>query len=169
MDVLFSSIGLIVVVALVVQGNRLPDRSAVITSRLPVAAEPRHTLAITGVVVAAGAIARKILDGVTIRGALVQIGPHKIDRARWDWDEVDPELRKSFEVALHTGAAAYALWGLFPLYWPLLEPAGAIEILAHRIVWSLVFVAAVLLVMASGLVWLAPRPVLRAGQNPMAH
>ena len=36
------------------------------------------------------------------------------------------------------GAAAYALWGLFPLYWPLLEPAGAVEILAHRICWSLV-------------------------------
>ena len=34
------------------------------------------------------------------------------------------------------GAAAYALWGLFPLYWPLLEPAGAVEILAHRIAWS---------------------------------
>jgi chorismate synthase len=40
--------------------------------------------------VAAGAIARKILgDAVTIRGALVQIGPHKIDPARWDWDAVD--------------------------------------------------------------------------------
>jgi chorismate synthase len=38
--------------------------------------------------VAAGAIARKVLDGVTIRGALVQMGPHKIDRSRWDWDEV---------------------------------------------------------------------------------
>ncbi|MEA2838839.1 MAG: chorismate synthase [Methylobacteriaceae bacterium] len=38
--------------------------------------------------VAAGAIARKVLPGVTIRGALVQIGPHKIDRERWDWDEV---------------------------------------------------------------------------------
>src|SRR5436190_8091302 len=36
------------------------------------------------------------------------------------------------------GAAAYAMWGLFPLYWPLLEPAGAVEILAHRVVWSLV-------------------------------
>jgi chloramphenicol-sensitive protein RarD len=35
------------------------------------------------------------------------------------------------------GVSAYGLWGLFPLYWPLLEPAGAIEILAHRIVWSL--------------------------------
>ena len=34
------------------------------------------------------------------------------------------------------GTLAYVLWGAFPLYWPLLEPAGAIEILAHRIVWS---------------------------------
>ena len=39
--------------------------------------------------VAAGAVARKVIPGVTIRGALVQIGPHKIDRARWNWDEVD--------------------------------------------------------------------------------
>ncbi len=42
------------------------------------------------------------------------------------------------------GIAAYALWGLFPLYWPLLEPAGPVEILAHRCLWSLVVVAAVL-------------------------
>ncbi len=34
------------------------------------------------------------------------------------------------------GIAAYGIWGLFPLYWPLLEPAGAVEILAHRILWS---------------------------------
>ena len=38
--------------------------------------------------VAAGAIARKIVPGLTVRGALVQMGPHKIDRARWDWNEV---------------------------------------------------------------------------------
>jgi chorismate synthase len=38
--------------------------------------------------VAAGAIARKILPGATIRGALVQMGPHAIDRANWDWAEV---------------------------------------------------------------------------------
>jgi chorismate synthase len=38
--------------------------------------------------VAAGAIARKILTGVNVRGALVQMGPHKIDREKWDWDEV---------------------------------------------------------------------------------
>ncbi len=39
--------------------------------------------------VAAGAIARKIVPGMTVRGALIQMGPHKIDRARWDWNEVD--------------------------------------------------------------------------------
>jgi chorismate synthase len=38
--------------------------------------------------VAAGAVARKILRGVAIRGAVVKIGPHPVDRSRWDWDEV---------------------------------------------------------------------------------
>jgi chloramphenicol-sensitive protein RarD len=42
------------------------------------------------------------------------------------------------------GIGAYGLWGVFPLYFPLLEPAGALEILAHRIGWSLVVVALVL-------------------------
>jgi chorismate synthase len=38
--------------------------------------------------VAAGAIARKIVPGLLVRGALVQMGPHKIERASWNWDEV---------------------------------------------------------------------------------
>lgn len=38
------------------------------------------------------------------------------------------------------GFAAYLTWGGFPLYWPLLKPANATEILAHRIIWSLLFV-----------------------------
>lgn len=38
--------------------------------------------------VAAGAIARKVVAGMTIRGALVQMGPHKVDRDNWDWDQV---------------------------------------------------------------------------------
>jgi chloramphenicol-sensitive protein RarD len=42
------------------------------------------------------------------------------------------EGRKGFVL----GAAAYGMWGVFPLYWPLLEPAGAVELLAHRVVWS---------------------------------
>ena len=44
--------------------------------------------------VAAGAVARKILtarlgNAAVVRAALVQVGPHKIDRDRWDWEEVD--------------------------------------------------------------------------------
>ncbi|HTW15566.1 MAG TPA: EamA family transporter RarD [Nocardioides sp.] len=37
---------------------------------------------------------------------------------------------------LGLGVAAYVIWGAFPLYFPLLEPAGSLEILAHRMVWS---------------------------------
>ena len=43
----------------------------------------------TAMRVAAGAIARKIVPGMTVRAALIQMGPETIDRARWDWDEVD--------------------------------------------------------------------------------
>ena len=39
--------------------------------------------------VAAGAVARKVVAGVTIRGALIQMGTQTIDRARWDWAAVD--------------------------------------------------------------------------------
>jgi chloramphenicol-sensitive protein RarD len=41
------------------------------------------------------------------------------------------------------GAGAYGSWGLFPAFFPLLKPAGAVEILAHRIVWSLALMAVV--------------------------
>ena len=55
--------------------------------------------------VAAGAIARKVVPGLSVRGALVQMGPHKIERSRWDWDEVgknpffcpDPVQAKFYE------------------------------------------------------------------------
>ena len=46
---------------------------------------------------------------------------------------------KNSKSGLIFGVSAYVLWGLFPLYWPLLEPAGAFEIVGHRAVWSLVF------------------------------
>jgi chorismate synthase len=63
----------------------------------------------TAMRVAAGAIARKVLahklgDGVKVRGALVQMGPHRIDRGAWDWDEVD---RNPF---FCPDAKAAALW-----------------------------------------------------------
>src|ERR671913_121221 len=47
------------------------------------------------------------------------------------------------------GFAAYGLWGAFPLYFPLLEPGGAVEILAHRIVWSALVMALLVLVLAA--------------------
>jgi len=43
----------------------------------------------TAMRVAAGAVARKVIAEMRVRGALVQMGPHGIDRANWDWDEVD--------------------------------------------------------------------------------
>jgi chloramphenicol-sensitive protein RarD len=45
------------------------------------------------------------------------------------------------------GIGAYGSWGLFPAFFPLLKPAGALEVLAHRIVWTLVLMAGVLVIM----------------------
>jgi chorismate synthase len=59
----------------------------------------------TAMRVAAGAIARKIVPGMTVRGALVQMGRHRIDRARWNWDEIDRN----------------------PFFWPDAEQAKALE------------------------------------------
>ncbi|MEW1614273.1 MULTISPECIES: EamA family transporter RarD [unclassified Streptomyces] len=44
------------------------------------------------------------------------------------------------------GVGAYSMWGFVPIFWPLLKPSGAVEILAHRMVWSLAVVGAALLV-----------------------
>ncbi|WRZ91266.1 EamA family transporter RarD [Streptomyces sp. NBC_01007] len=55
--------------------------------------------------------------------------------------------RGEHRTGLLNGFAAYGMWGLVPLFWPLLKPAGAVEILAHRMVWSLGVVGIVLLVM----------------------
>src|SRR5271167_3904238 len=43
----------------------------------------------TAMRVAAGAVARKVVPDLTVRAALVQMGPHRVDRGRWDWAEVD--------------------------------------------------------------------------------
>jgi chloramphenicol-sensitive protein RarD len=44
------------------------------------------------------------------------------------------------------GVGAYVCWGTFPAFFPLLKPAGAVEVLAHRIVWSFVLMAVVIAV-----------------------
>ena len=38
---------------------------------------------------------------------------------------------------LLAGVGAYVLWGVLPLYFPLLQPPAPVEIVAHRVVWSL--------------------------------
>ena len=63
------------------------------------------------------------------------------------------------------GFLAYGIWGLFPLYFAALKPAGAFEILGHRILWTLAVCALVLLVRRD-LGWIRPfvaRPRLVAG------
>jgi chloramphenicol-sensitive protein RarD len=64
----------------------------------------------------------------------------RVDGVGGDRDEEQRETR----LGLIYGSSAYLLWGLFPLYWPLLKPAGTIEILAQRMTWSLVVMAVVL-------------------------
>jgi chorismate synthase len=72
--------------------------------------------------VAAGAVARKVLgEGVTVRGALVQIGPHAVAPARWDWDEtarnpfwcpdaeIVPVWERHLEAARKSGSSAGAI------------------------------------------------------------
>ncbi|GGV72564.1 protein RarD [Streptomyces longisporoflavus] len=62
-------------------------------------------------------------------------------------DAAATEQSKSEQrIGLLNGIAAYGMWGLVPLFWPLLKPAGAGEILAHRMAWSLVVVGIALLV-----------------------
>ena len=51
---------------------------------------------------------------------------------------------KNQKIGLIYGVSAYVLWGLFPLYWPLLKPATSLEIVSHRAVWTMVFCLIVL-------------------------
>ena len=63
------------------------------------------------------------------------------------------------------GFAAYGIWGLFPLYFDALKPASPLEILAHRILWTLLF-CLILLAVLRDFAWLRPllrRPRLMAG------
>ena len=52
-------------------------------------------------------------------------------------------------VGLLFGVSAYTLWGLFPLYWPLLKPANPLEIVSHRAVWTVVFCVIILAITKS--------------------
>jgi chloramphenicol-sensitive protein RarD len=68
------------------------------------------------------------------------------------------EARASTRLGLIFGFAAYGIWGFFPLFFPLLEPASALEILADRFLFSLAFMALLLTVTRT---WDRLRPVVR--------
>jgi len=53
------------------------------------------------------------------------------------------------KTGLLLGLSAYILWGIFPLYWPLLKSASAAEIVSHRAIWTLVFCTIILAITKS--------------------
>ena len=90
---------------------------------------------------------REALSAVELDGAPGEPSPH--------------EVRRGVLLAF----AAYGAWGLFPLYFDALKPAGPWEILAHRILWTMLFCVVVLLARRD-LAWIGPllrRPKLLAG------
>ena len=54
--------------------------------------------------------------------------------------------RSEYSLGLLFGISSYVIWGLLPLYWPLLQPAKSLEMVSHRAVWTLVFCLIVLAV-----------------------
>lgn len=74
---------------------------------------------------------------------------------------------KQSRAGVALGAGAYLCWGFFPLYWPLLDPASSLEVLAHRVVWSLLFCGLLLLVTSRWktfwTIWKQPRLLIILG------
>ncbi|CAB4847572.1 unannotated protein [freshwater metagenome] len=82
----------------------------------------------------------------------MDLHPHHLSPA-------EKHARSSLRLGLASGVGAYAIWGLFPLFWPLLEPASAIEMVCGRIVWSFPFLV---LLLTATRAWPRLRPVLRS-------
>ncbi|MHA7208788.1 EamA family transporter RarD [Arthrobacter sp. MDT1-65] len=74
--------------------------------------------------------------------------------------KVSRPARSENSVGVLFGIGAYGLWGLLPLYFLVLAPAGPVEIVANRVLWSLIFCALLLTALRS---W---RPVLTALRTP---
>lgn len=55
-------------------------------------------------------------------------------------------LEPNFRLGLTGAIVSYLSWGLMPIYWNLLEGAGSVEVIAHRILWSLLFIPLVMAV-----------------------
>ncbi len=76
---------------------------------------------------------------------------------------VNPQSTSALDPrGLANGVSAYLLWGVLPLYFTLLVPAGPAEVIAHRVLWSLLFCAVVLTV---GRAWGAFATVFRSGRT----
>ena len=73
-----------------------------------------------------------------------------------------PDAGRERRIGLVSGVCAYVIWGFFPLMFAVLLPASPLEILAHRVIWSLVAVAIVLVALRHTWSWV--RTVLRGGQ-----
>ena len=69
----------------------------------------------------------------------------------------DPEARRRRGIGY--GLAAYGLWGAAPLFWPLVKSASALELLAHRVIWSLIICAILLLTVVPRGWWDVPKSV----------
>ena len=80
------------------------------------------------------------------RGGQERGGQERGGQERGGQERADEELRRGTLL----GVGAYALWGVLPLYWPLLEPTGALEVLAYRVLWSLVVVGVLVRVTRAG-------------------
>jgi chloramphenicol-sensitive protein RarD len=66
-------------------------------------------------------------------------------------------MKRENSIGLTTAIAAYTLWGFLPVYWKVLGDVPALEVLSHRIIWSLVFVA---LIIGFGRQWDKIRPII---------
>ncbi|NOT41548.1 MAG: EamA family transporter RarD [Alphaproteobacteria bacterium] len=53
-------------------------------------------------------------------------------------------MSNSIDRGVIYGASAYVTWGIIPIFWKFLDHVGAVEIVAHRIVWTLIFAVAAL-------------------------
>lgn len=73
-------------------------------------------------------------------------------------EHIDHDDRRDQRLGIIAGIAAYGIWGFFPIYFHLLAPAGPVEILCHRILWSLAVMVVVLVWRRDG-GWI--RPLLR--------
>jgi chloramphenicol-sensitive protein RarD len=62
-------------------------------------------------------------------------------------ERTTPERSERNPAGLTAGVGAYVLWGMFPAFWPLLDPAAPLEVLAHRVLWTAVLMSLVLTVL----------------------